>query len=115
MSNQTYRRLSYGLRRASRESGAPMWARLARLARRPTRARRVVNLKRISAMTSDGDVVVVPGKVLGTGGIGHRITLCPFSISRAAAGKVRGAGGSLASLEELAASHPNGTGVRLLG
>lgn len=107
--------MAYGLKRASRGGAAPIWLRLSRLALKPSRARRVVNLKRIAALTKEGDVVAVPGKVLGTGGIGHPITLCSFSVSRAAAGKIARAGGSVASFGEVAAANPDGTGVRIIG
>lgn len=103
------------LKRASTGNGAPIWARMAEMALKPSSARRTVNVNRIARHTKASDVVAVPGKVLGTGGIGHAVTLGAFSVSRAAAAKVREAGGSVVTIERLAEMHPAGTGVRILG
>jgi large subunit ribosomal protein L18e len=58
---------------------------------------------------------VFPGKVLGTGNIPHKITLCSFSISDSAAAKVIENGGNLISYSKLIEKHPTGKGVVLLG
>lgn len=113
--NQTIQRLAYTLKKASKSNDAPIWARLSVLAKKPSRARRTVNLNKISSLTKDGDVVVVPGKVLGTGSISHKITLCSFSISDTAASKIIESGGRIAGFEEMTSQHPTGKGVLLLG
>ena len=115
MTNPHTVRLSRDLRKASKGGELPIWRRLSRLALKPTRARRTVNLNRIAALTSDGDAVVVPGKVLGTGGIGHGITISAFGMSEAAAGKIAAAGGSVISFGEMISRHPTGRKVALLG
>ncbi len=112
--DQTVQRMARDLKKASRSSGAPIWSRLAKLALKPTRARRTVNVNRLAGLTKQDDVVVVPGKVLGTGTISHGITLCPFSISAAAAGKIRGAGGRVVGFDEVIQKSPTGRGVALL-
>ena len=73
------------------------------------------NLYRIGQLTKDNDTVVFPGKVLGTGNIPHKITLCPFSISESAATKILENGGKLISFSELIEKSPTGKGVVLLG
>ena len=108
-------RLSRDLHRASKGGEAPIWKRLSRLALKPTRARRAVNLNRIAGLTKDGDVVVVPGKVLGTGSIGHGITISAFGMSESAAGKIAASGGSVISFGEMTSRFPTGKGVALLG
>ena len=108
-------RLSRDLHRASKGGEAPIWKRLSRLALKPTRARRAVNLNRIAGLTKDGDVVVVPGKVLGTGAIGHGITISAFGMSESAAGKIAASGGSVISFGEMTSRFPTGKGVALLG
>ena len=115
MTNPHTVRLSRYLHRASKGGESPIWKRLSKLALKPTRARRTVNLNRIASLTRDGDVVVVPGKVLATGGIGHGITISAFGMSEAAAGKIAAAGGSVISFEEMVSRHPTGRKVALLG
>ncbi len=115
MANQVVQRLAYDLKKASRENDAPIWLRLARLAQKPSRARRTVNLNKIARLTREGDTVIIPGKVLGTGNISHKITLCSFSISVAAAGKIIQSGGEILDFGQMRERHPTGSGVVLLG
>ena len=115
MANPLTVRLSRDLYKAYGGGKAPIWRRLSRLALKPTRARRTVNLNKIAGLTKDGDVVVVPGKVLATGSIGHGITISAFGMSEAAAGKIAAAGGSVISFAEMTARHPTGKEVALLG
>ena len=76
------------LKKASTKNDAPIWAKLAEYALKPSAARRDLNLNRISQLTKENDMVVFPGKVLGTGTIPHKITLFSFSISNSAADKI---------------------------
>ena len=69
------------LKQASKKNEAPIWSRLAALALKPSSSRRVVNLTRINKITKENDILFVPGKVLGTGNISHKITLSSFSMS----------------------------------
>ena len=103
------------LKKASAKNDAPIWARLAEDALKPSSARRHINLNRIGQLTKDSDTVVFPGKVLGTGDIDHKITLCSFSISNSAATKILEKGGKVVSFSDLIAKHPTGKGVALLG
>ena len=66
-------------------------------------------------LTKENDTVVFPGKVLATGNVSHKITLCSFSISNAAAAKVLENGGKLISYTDLIKENPTGKGVVLLG
>ena len=115
MTNQIVQRLAYDLKKASKSNDAPIWLKLSKMALKTSRARRTVNLNKISQLTKDGDVVVVPGKVLGTGSMSHKITLCSFSISNAAASKVLESGGKIASFDDMTKQFPTGKGVTLLG
>lgn len=115
MTSQTTVRMARDLKRASRANDAPIWAKLAEYALKPSVARRVINVKRIGELTRDGDTVVFPGKVLGTGSISHKITLFAFSISNAAADKIMASGGRIVSHRTAAEQNPTGTGVVMLG
>ena len=44
---------------------------------------------------SDGDVIVVPGKVLGTGDLNRKVTVAAFSFSKSAVEKIRNAKGNV--------------------
>jgi large subunit ribosomal protein L18e len=103
------------LKVASKKNNAPIWSRLAELALKPSSARRTINIGQIDKFVKDNDVIVVPGKILGTGNLSHKITLCSFSISTSGAKKVLQSGGKIFSLSELIKSHPTGKGVIIIG
>ena len=103
------------LKKASTKNDAPIWAKLAEYALKPSIARRDLNLNRIGQLTKENDTVVFPGKVLGTGNISHKITLFSFSISNSAANKIVENGGKLISYSDLIEQNPTGKGVVLLG
>ena len=108
MTNQVVIRMASDLKKASTKNDAPIWGKLAEYALKPSIARRDINLNRISQLTKDNDTVVFPGKVLGTGNISHKITLCSFSISNSAAAKVLENGGKLISHADLIKQNPTG-------
>jgi len=103
------------LKKASNKNDAPIWAKLAEYALKPSIARRDLNLNRIEQLTKDNDTVVFPGKVLGTGNISHKITLFSFSISESAANKIIEKGGKIINHSDLIEQNPTGKGVVLLG
>ena len=115
MTNQVVIHMAKDLKKASTKNDAPIWAKLAEYALKPSAARRDLNLNRIGQLTKENDVVVFPGKVLGTGNISHKITLFSFSISNSAANKIIESGGKIISHSELVEQNPTGKGVVLLG
>ncbi len=102
------------LEKASRLAGSRIWADVAERLRKPTRSRIEVNLWKIDKYTSPGDVVVVPGKVLGEGRITKSVTVAALSFSESARRKIAEAGGKAVSLVELAQENPRGSGVKIL-
>jgi len=81
---------------------------MAQLAVKPASTKRVVNLTKINRLTKENDVIVVPGKVLGTGIILHKITLCSFSISNTAAKKILSGGSNILSFKQMSEKFPTG-------
>ena len=115
MTNQVVIRMAKDLKKASVKNDAPIWAKLAEYALKPSIARRDINLNRIGQLTKENDTVVFPGKVLGTGNVPHKITLYSFSISNSAATKILENGGKIISYSNLIEQNPTGKGVVLLG
>jgi large subunit ribosomal protein L18e len=115
MINQVIVRMAKDLKQASTKNNAPIWSKLAKFALKPNSARRTINLKKIDQLTKDNDVVVFPGKVLGTGKISHKITLCSFAISNSAASRIKDSGGQLVGFDDIIKKYPSGKGVSLLG
>lgn len=103
------------LKAASREQEAPLWRDLADRLARPRRNWAAVNLSRVERHAAEGETVVVPGKLLGTGRLTKRVTVAAFQASASAREKVRAAGGEDLTLRELLVRNPKGSGVRILG
>ena len=101
------------LKQASKKNEAPIWSRLADLATKPSSSKRIVNLTRINRITKENDIIFVPGKVLGTGSVSHKITLCSFSISTSAANKIIQNGGKIITYSDMIKKYPTGKGVIL--
>ena len=109
------RRLVRFLRKRSSELKVNIWRDLAERISRPRRIRIEVNVGRIHRNTSAGDVVVVPGKVLGAGLIDHPVIVGALSFSSKAYEKIVGAGGKCLSISDLMNQYPNGSDVKILG
>ena len=103
------------LRHASQRNKAPIWRALQDELAGPRANRREINVRRLAEITKADEVVVVPGKVLGTGNLGHKLTVCAFSISETAAKKIIDSGGKVIAFDDLINTHPDGRGVRLIG
>jgi large subunit ribosomal protein L18e len=103
------------LRRAFKKNKAPIWRALEHTLLGPVSNRREVNINRLANVTKDGQVIIVPGKVLGSGEIGHKLTVCAISISEAAANKVTASGGKVITINDLVEEYPDGRGVRVIG
>ena len=115
MTSQVVIHMAKDLKKASTKNDAAIWGKLAEYALKPSIARRDLNLNRIDQLTKENDIVVFPGKVLGTGNISHKITLFSFSISNSAAAKIVEKDGKLITYSDLIKQNPTGKGVVLLG
>jgi large subunit ribosomal protein L18e len=105
----------WSLRNAFKRNKAPIWRALQKELAGPRANRREINVRRLAEITKADEVVIVPGKVLGTGSLGHKLTLCAFSISQTAARKITDSGGKVVTFDDLIDKHPDGKGVRIIG
>jgi len=103
------------LKKRSNEQNANIWNRVANDLEKSTRQRRVVNLSRISRYTKENEVIVVPGKVLGSGSLSHKLTISAFQFSNGAKEKIEKAGAKIVPLLELSRENPSGKGIRIIG
>ena len=107
------RLLISALRKKAREHGALIWRRVAELLERPRRMRVAVNLSKINRYTKEGDVVVVPGKVLGSGTLDHSVTVAAWAFSAKAKREIEKVGRAI-SIEVLLEERPDGSGVKII-
>ncbi|HHQ45424.1 MAG TPA: 50S ribosomal protein L18e [Candidatus Altiarchaeales archaeon] len=103
------------LKKASKDNGSNIWTSVACELERVRKNRREVNLHKINNHTSRGDVVIVPGKVLGAGKLSHDVKIAAYKFSDGAIAKIEKAGGKAIAITELLESNPKGSGVKLMG
>lgn len=102
------------LKKQSKENNANVWLDVAKHLAKARKQRVAVNLSRISRHTQKSDMVVVPGKVLGTGTLTHSITVAAFSASVKAKEKLAEAKAKYLSIPELVEKNPKGTKVKII-
>ena len=103
------------LKSASKKNEAPIWSKIAKNALKSNSNKRTINLKKIDALTDDGNAVVISGKVLGTGNLSHKVLVSSFSISNSAAKKIKESGGEILQFSDMIDRFPTGKGVKIIG
>lgn len=103
------------LRMASKRTKAPLWKDVERRLLNSRSNRREVNVDKLSKFTKEGDVIIVPGKILGAGNLGHSVIVYAYSISKLASRKINEAGGEILPLTDLIEKYPHGSGVKIIG
>lgn len=102
------------LKRASAENNSRIWALLASELSRSNRRRVAINLSHLNRVSSTGDILLIPGKVLGAGSLDHQIKVAAESFSDTAEKKIKKTGGHCLTIEELLAQNPKGSNVRII-
>ena len=103
------------LRNALKKNKVPIWKAVIKELSRSRSNRREVNIGELAHVTKDKEVVIVPGKILGSGEISHKLTVWCFTISEVATRKILEAGGKILPLDSLIKKYPDGKGVRIIG
>jgi large subunit ribosomal protein L18e len=103
------------LENKAEEKDSALLARLADDLKRPLRIKREVNISKINRFTKDGEVIVVPGKVLGGGELDHKVTISAFKFSSSALAKLEKNGSKIVPLAKLAEESINGKRIRIIG
>ena len=98
----------------SREKEANIWRDVAEHLAKAKKQRAAVNLSRINRHTQKSDMIVVPGKILGTGTLNHAITVAALSASEKAKEKLKAAKAKYLSIPELVEKNPKGTNVKII-
>jgi|SRR3989338_2157664 len=91
------------------------WKRIVTDLKKPSRQRRTVNVYKINKVASDGDTIIVPGKVLSVGDLTKKVNVAAVTFSTEAAKKIIDARGKIMTIEELLKQNPDGKKVRILG
>ena len=98
----------------ARENKARIWSLAADQLSRPRRGRAVLDLNHISRSTKPDSIVLVAGKLLGSGVIKHRVVIGAFAYSQSAREKVERAGGQCMTIEDFVTRYPKGSNVTIM-
>ncbi|MBR9692734.1 50S ribosomal protein L18e [Candidatus Woesearchaeota archaeon] len=100
------------LKKQAIEGKRPLWKRVASDLEKPSRQRRIINLWKLDQYAKDGEIVIVPGKVLGDGQLTKNVTVAAYSYSAEAKKKLDK---NALTIPELLKKHPDGKGIRIMG
>jgi large subunit ribosomal protein L18e len=102
------------LKDASRQNEVNVWRDIASRLEAPARNYAEVNISKINRYASNGETIVVPGKVLGSGMLETSVRIAALNFSQSAETKIREAKGQCLTIEELLRDNPKGRGIRVL-
>ncbi|MCP4763113.1 MAG: 50S ribosomal protein L18e [archaeon] len=91
-----------------------IWKNVSEILGKPARIHPEINLYRLNKITKDGDICVIPGKILGSGNLDHKITVGTLKISDLAKEKLAKANCNVLTIEQLVEKYPTGSGVRII-
>lgn len=109
--NPILNKLIQDLKTLSNKNKAPIWKRVASDLSKPTRQRRSINIARINKYSKANDTILVPGKVLSSGEMDHKVTVAAFDFSEEAKKKI----GNAISIQELMKKNPKGSKIKIIG
>lgn len=95
------------------EQEAPVWKTVSEHLGKVNRQRPEVNISDIERVAEDGDTVVVPGKVLGSGRLTKDVDVAAFKASSGAKQKIK-ENGKFKFIRDLVDDNPEGEGVRIV-
>lgn len=102
------------LKEKSYNEEVAIWKDVAKRIQRATRRRAEVNLSRINRVSNDDETVLIPGKVLSSGDLDHKVNVVALNFSKAAQEKVEKSGGECISISSILEKNPKGTNIRIL-
>ncbi len=101
------------LQKAWGKTKKAVWKRTAEILSRSSRRRVEVNLYDLEKHCKEGELVIVPGKILSLGKLSKKLTIAALSTTATAREKIAKAGGRLLTLRE-AADKGEAKGARII-
>ncbi len=98
----------------ARTNKTKIWRSIANYMSKSKRSRIAVNVGKLVRLTSNGETVIVPGKVLGSGLIDHKLIVAASNFSPNARNKIESAGGKCIDLYELVKKNPKGSNIKII-
>ena len=92
----------------------PNWRQIADTVSRSRSNYSAVNLKDIDKNATEGDTIIVPGKILSQGEITKKIRLCALSISKEAKEKLKNTKSEFFHLMHEIKNNPKAEGIKIV-
>ena len=102
------------LKKLASKQKIKLWKRIAQDLERPTRIRREVNLYKINKYVRQGEMALIPGKVLSLGNLDKKTTVAAYKFSNQAREKINKIGKAI-TIKELIKENPKGKKIRIIG
>jgi len=112
--NILVRKLITDLKKASRLNNAGVWRSVAEILEKPSRNRPAVNLSKIERYSREGEMIIVPGKVLASGKLTKKVTIAAIAFSEQALRKIKSIGARAITIEEAMRINPSGSNTRII-
>jgi large subunit ribosomal protein L18e len=112
--HEELKKLVSELKKLSIDKKVNLWKRVAEDLESSTRRHRIVNVYKLSKSAKANEIIIVPGKVLGTGDIDSAVTVAAYKFSDEAERKISEKG-KIMTIEELMKKNPTAKNVRIIG
>ena len=103
------------VRSAAKASGKPVYSRALRMLSKKVSQLVEVNVGKLDSLSSEGSVILVPGRVLGEGDVTKKLFVGAVAFTASAAQKIIAAGGEALLMKDFVAKFGEGKGVFLVG
>ena len=100
------------LRKLGKENS--VWDAAAEMLSLPRRKQVEVNISKVIKVVKDGEIALVPGKLLGDGIIESKVMVAAYAWTDTAKKRIEKAGGKVLTIDELIEENPKGVNVRIL-
>lgn len=90
------------------------WRKISEILAGPRKNRSEINLDKIENDSSEGEVIVVPGKVLSQGELNKKVKVVALGFSDGAKEKLKNSKIEFSTIEEEIKNNPEAKGIRIL-
>jgi large subunit ribosomal protein L18e len=108
------KKLIIELQKLSSKEQKGIWKRTAELLNIPKRRHVTVNVSKLSKLYKEGEITLIPGKVLGDGEFENKLNVAAYEYSPRAKEKIEKNGGKAMYIGDLIKENPKGTNVRIV-
>ena len=91
-----------------------IWRDVSKHLMKPSKNKVEINLRRLNKVTSEGESIVIPGKLLGEGELNHKIKVAYYSASKSAKLHLEEKGCDVISIEEMYEQNPTGSNIKII-